>query len=108
MLDGREDSLAGDQLSLLFSSLVSLRLWDVGPSNAAPEWQAESLGREAESCRWPVHSRGLFEVSLLYRQLPRAFASFEDPLQSWGDQRNGLPSMPAVDMKVAIGSKKQW
>jgi hypothetical protein len=43
MLDGREDNLAGDQLGLLFSSLVSLRLWDVGPSNAAHEWQAKSL-----------------------------------------------------------------
>jgi hypothetical protein len=34
-----------------------------------------ACGGAVESLRWPVHSRGLFEVSLLHRQRPQAFAS---------------------------------
>ena len=43
MPEGREDSLAGDQLGLLFSLLVSRRQWGMGPSNViasrrGPSW----------------------------------------------------------------------
>jgi hypothetical protein len=34
-------------------------------SNAAPEWQAGSLGRRSRVWWRPVNSRGVFEVSLM-------------------------------------------
>jgi hypothetical protein len=46
-----------------------------GHPNAAPEWQAGSSGGGAESWWWPVHSRGVFEVSTPYRQRSQTFAS---------------------------------
>ena len=56
-------------------------------------------GGEAGRLWWPVHSRGLFEVSLLHK--------LQHPYQPRSDQRNRLPSMVAGDMEVAIGSEKE-
>ena len=66
----------GSLLLLLIEGMFLL-----GPSNAAPEWQGGSVRwRGAEISWWPVHSRGLFEVSRLCRQHLQTFASTAEAL----------------------------
>ena len=69
---------------LSFCPLHTLQPLVVGSSsapNAAPEWQAGSLRwRGAGRSWWPVHPRGLFEVSRLCRQHLQTFASAAEAL----------------------------